>query len=134
MAQSGLIVRRSVRHEIVLPARVRVAAEHSEAIRYAKGVADSDGWMNIDLVDFATGGVGFISTVFFPRGAAIQLRIPAQDDPAAQPLVDIACRVMRVQMTDRRPAYLVGAAYTVTDDASLAQVDALIARIEGENH
>lgn len=133
MAQSGLIIRRSVRHEIVLPAWVRIAPEHAESVRYAKGVTDPEGWLAVDLVDFASGGAGFISSVYLPRGAIVQVRIPSPDSEGGVPLVNIRCRVMRVQMTDRRPAYLVGVAYMDTDDANLAQIDAMIALIEGEN-
>jgi hypothetical protein len=130
MAQSGLIIRRSVRHEIVLPAKVRVSTEHAEAVRYAKGVADAEGWILVDLVDFASGGSGFISTVYLPRGLVLELQIPGR--PGESSLTLARTRVVRVQMTDRRPAYLVGVAYVDPDDQTLANVDAMLARIEGE--
>ncbi len=131
MTQSGLIIRRSVRHEIVLPAQVRVAPEHAETVRYARGVADNQGWIPVDLVDFATGGAGFICTVYAPRGVVLELRIPDPNRPDSRPLVVARTRVVRVQMTDRRPAYLVGVAYLEPDDATTAQIDAMLARIEG---
>lgn len=130
MAQSGLIIRRSVRHEIVLHAKVRVAPEHAETVRYAKGIADSDGWISVDLVDFATGGSGFISTVYLPRGLVLELQIPGR--PGEPALTITRTRVVRVQMTDRRPAYLVGVAYIESDDQTNANVDAMLARIEGD--
>lgn len=132
MAQSGLIIRRSVRHEIVLPARVRVAPDHAETVRFAKGVTDADGWITVDLVDFASGGAGFISSVYMPRGVVLELRIPAPDAPDGPALVTTRTRVVRVQMTDRRPAYLIGVAYVNPDDASIAQINAMLARIEGD--
>lgn len=133
MAQSGLIIRRSIRHEIVLPARVRVAPEHAEFVRYAKGVADTEGWIGVDLVDFASGGAGFISTVFMPRAAVLELRIAHPDRPDAPPLVSARTRVVRVQMTDRRPAYLVGVAYLDPDEIAVAQINDMLARIEGDS-
>lgn len=133
MAQSGLIIRRSVRHEIVLPAKVRVAPDHADAVRFAKGVTDSDGWIAVDLVDFASGGAGFISGVYLPRGVVLELRIPASDPAGAPPLVSTRTRVVRVQMTDRRPAYLIGVAYLNPDDASIEQINAMLARLEGDS-
>jgi hypothetical protein len=132
VAQSGLIIRRSVRHEIVLPARVRVAPDHAETVRFAKGVTDADGWILVDLVDFASGGAGFISGVYLPRGVVLELRIPPPDAPDGPVLVSTRTRVVRVQMTDRRPAYLVGVAYLNPDDASIVQINAMLARIEGD--
>jgi hypothetical protein len=132
VAQSGLIIRRSVRHEIVLPARVRVAPEHAESVRFAKGVTDSDGWILIDLIDFASGGAGFISGIYLPRGVVLELRIPAPD-ANGQTLVSTRTRVVRVQMTDRRPAYLVGMSYLSPDEASIAQINAMLSRIEGSS-
>ncbi len=137
MAQSGLIIRRSVRHEIVLPARIRVALEQVESVRFAKGVTDSEGWIGVDLVDFASGGAGFISTVYLPRGAILELRIAAPglpDGADAPSLVSVRTRVVRVQMTDRRPAYLVGVAYLDPDEQAVAQINTMLSRIEGETN
>jgi hypothetical protein len=133
VAQSGLIIRRSVRHEIVLPARFRAAPEHAESIRYAKGVADADGWINVDLVDFASGGAGFISTVYVPRGGIVELCLPGPTPGDRPRLVVPRSRVVRVQMTDRRPAYLVGVAYLDLDDATSESVNAMLSLIEGDS-
>lgn len=130
MAQSGLIVRRSVRHEIVLPARVRVAPEHAEDIRFAKGVTDQDGWIDCDLVDFAAGGAGFVCTAFFPRGCVIEMQIPTSGDER-QPAFLCRARVMRIQMTDRRPAYLIGTAFVDMSEEQDAAVSALLDRLDG---
>ena len=64
MTDSGLIVRRSVRFEISLPARMRVAAHHADALSFAKGVCDEDRWIDVNIIDFAAGGLGFIAEVF----------------------------------------------------------------------
>ncbi len=130
MPNSGLIVRRSIRHEVVLPARVRVAPEHAMTVRFAKGVTDSDGWIGCSLIDFAASGVGIITEVLLPRGAAIELELPdggAPDTPAFR----ARCRVMRVQMTDRRPAYLVGLAFTDQSEATMKSIETLLDRLEG---
>ncbi|MEM9373766.1 MAG: PilZ domain-containing protein [Planctomycetota bacterium] len=130
MPKTGLIVRRAVRHEVVLPAKVRVAPEHTQTVRFAKGVTDEGGWITCDLIDFAIGGAGVISGVFFPRGAALELLIPA-DDPNEPPTLRLSCRVMRVQMTDRRPAYLIGLAFSESSDETNAAVEQFLDRLEG---
>lgn len=129
MAESGLIVRRSVRHEIVLPVLVRVAPEHADEIRFAKGVTDPQGWITCDLVDFATGGCGFVTPCYFPRGSILEVRLTLPGDTS--PALDTRARVMRVQMTDRRPAYLVGVAFVETEEQVQNQIDAILDRIEG---
>ena len=54
MADSGLIVRRSVRFEISLPGRVRVAPHHADALGFAKGVTGEDRWIEVDIDAEAT--------------------------------------------------------------------------------
>jgi len=130
MAQSGLIVRRSTRHEIVLPAKVRVAPEHAQEIRFAKGVTNAEGWIDCDLVDFALGGAAVVTGCLLPRGAAIEMLLPESDE-SSPPILRVRCRVMRVQMTDRRPAYLIGFAFVSPDDQATRSIEALLDRLEG---
>lgn len=130
MSKSGLIVRRSIRHEIVLPAKVRVAPEHAQTVRFAKGVTDLDGWFDCDLIDFASGGAGVVGHVFLPRGSAIELMLP-DAEPSNPPMLRTRCRVMRIQMTDRRPAYLIGLAFTDIEDHTKHAIDTILDRLEG---
>jgi len=130
MSNSGLIVRRTERFEISLPARVRVAMNHIEAVQFAKGVVDSDRWVNIDVVDFAEGGLGFVTEVFFARGLELEVEIPNIGNPD-DVLIRCEMQVKRVQMTDRRPAYLIGCAFVGIDDEKKASIDALIERVLG---
>lgn len=132
MSQSGLIVRRSIRHELVLPAKVRIAPEHAETVRFVKGVADANGWINCDLIDFASGGAGVVTTVLLPRGASIELLLPSED-PTQPPHLQLRTRVMRVLMTDRRPAYMVGLAFTDLDEHAVEAIEALLDRLEGKS-
>lgn len=133
MSQSGLIVRRSVRHEVVLPARFRVAPEYADAVRFARGVTDEHGWVGVHLVDYAHGGAGFVSELFLPRGVTVELQILDANSPIPRPLLHVRCRVMRVQMTDRRPAYLIGVAFVEPDDATQTAIDALLDQLDGIN-
>jgi c-di-GMP-binding flagellar brake protein YcgR len=130
MTASGLMVRRSERHDVALPAKVRVAPEHREAVVFAKGVCDEDGWLAVDLVDFSMGGFGFAATYFFPRGVKLEIKItsPADQD---QVLLDCLIRVMRVQMTDRRPAYMCGAAFADMNGDVQDQIEKLLDILDG---
>lgn len=132
MASSGLIVRRSERFEISIPSRVRVAAYHAELLHFVKGVTDADRWIEVDLIDFATGGVGFIVDVFMPRNMDLELEIPDFDDPKGGEVM-LRCRmkVKRVQMTDRRPAYQIGCSFIDLDDQVQESIDQLTARLRG---
>lgn len=131
MSSSGLIVRRSERFEISLPGRVRVAAHHAEALNFAKGVAGPDRWINVDVIDFASGGLGFIADVFMPRNVDLEVEIlnfQGQTDNAA---LNCTMRIKRVQMTDRRPAYQIGCSFINVDQDVQDQIDALIDRLRG---
>jgi len=132
MSNAGLIVRRSERFEISLPARVRVGMLHIDAVKFAKGVSDPERWINVDVVDFAQGGIGFVTELFFARAMSLEIEIPNVGDPGGAPLIQCEMQVKRVQMTDRRPAYLVGCAFVGLDDEKKITVDAMIQRLMGE--
>lgn len=131
MTNSGLIVRRSERFEISLPARVRVAGHHTDQLSFAKGVAGSDRWVEISIVDFASGGMGFVAGVFMPRNLDLELEIMDFQDPEAPPLLSCTMKIKRVQMTDRRPAYQIGCSFIEVDEEIRGQIDALIAKLRG---
>ncbi|HCT46342.1 MAG TPA: hypothetical protein DF699_14135 [Phycisphaerales bacterium] len=128
---SGLIVRRSVRFEIVMPARVRVAPHHAEILNFTKGVCDDDRWIDVDVIDFAAGGLGFIIDVFLPRNVDLEIEVFDFHDKSNPPLLSCTLRVQRVLMTDRRPAYQIGCSFTDQDEESKAQVEALIEKLSG---
>jgi hypothetical protein len=132
MADSGLIVRRSVRFEISLPGRVRVAAHHAEALGFAKGITGEDRWIDVDIVDFAQGGLGFISSVFFPRHVDLEIDIPGFHEYDDESLLRCMIKVHRVQMTDRRPAYKVGSGFIELDESAQEQINTLIDRLSSE--
>lgn len=131
MSNSGLIVRRSERYEISIPARVRISAINAESVQFAKGVTDADRWVQIDVVDFAQGGVGFVSDLFFARGIHLDLEIRQTDDMTTDPMIQTQMVVRRVQMTDRRPAYLVGCSFNDLDDKSQESIAELLFRLSG---
>lgn len=132
MSTSGLIVRRTERFEISLPAKVRVAMQHVETVQFAKGVTGEDRWIDVDVVDFSEGGVGFISAIFFPRSADLELMIPESSEFNSEVLLQCEMRVKRVKMTDRRPAYLVGCSFYGVDEQGQRSIEVLIDRLLGE--
>ncbi len=132
MAASGLIIRRNERHEISLPAQVRVSFSHTELVKLSKGTAGEKGWVNVHLIDFSENGIGIVTEVFFPRGSVLEVRVPDLGDPeGAGELLRCEMRVMRVQMTDRRPAYLIGGAFVDPGNETRGQIEALLDRLDG---
>ena len=131
MSNSGLIVRRSVRFEISLPARVRVAPHHAEALNFSKGVTDENRWINVDVIDFASGGMGFVLNVYLPRNVDVEIEIPDFHDQNAEPMLQCMLKVKRIQMTDRRPAYQVGCSFTEVDEESRKSIEQMIDRLRG---
>ncbi len=131
MSKSGLVIRKNERHEVSLPARARVAYSHAELIKFANGVANPDGWIDVHLIDFSSNGIGLITTNFFPRGSLIEVEVPDIGEESESVMINCQMRVMRVQMTDRRPAYLIGGAYTEIDDELESQIENLMLRLQG---
>lgn len=131
MPNSGLIVRRAVRFEISLPARIRVASYHIESMNFAKGVCGDDRWVEVDMIDFAAGGLGFVSPVYLPRNVDIEMEIPDFQETGQPVMLNCLMRVQRVQMTDKRPAYQIGCSFIELDDVANQQIDALIDRLSG---
>lgn len=132
MSKSGLIIRRNERHEVSLPARARVSFSHADVIKLGKGGGGKDGWVEVHLIDFSRAGVGIISSTFFPRGALIEIEVPDLESDTRGVLIRCEMRVMRVQMTDRRPAYLIGGAFTELDEDVETQISSLMDRLNGE--
>ncbi len=132
MTDSGLIVRRSIRFEISLPGRVRVAPHHADALSFAKGVCGPERWISISIIDFAQGGLGFMTEVFLPRSVDLEIEIPGYNEGDKQVLLNCLVRVQRVQMTDRRPGYKIGGAFINPDEATRKQIGDLIDRLSNE--
>jgi hypothetical protein len=132
METQPVIVRKSVRHDVVMRAAVCVSPEHAAKVRFSQAAGARDGWLDVDVVDFATGGLGFVSSVFIPRRCVLTVRIfgPEPDSPARATL---PVRVQRVAMTDRRPAYLVGTAFEKPAPEAVAAIDSLMDLLGSES-
>lgn len=134
-----LIVRRTQRYDIVLPARFVVDDEHLDRVRYSG--RGRDGWIDADVMDFGAGGVGFMCEVFIPRKALLRIRIfppgsNLSDQPIDEeqiPLLEGTVRVQRVVMTDRRPGYLVGTSFTEPNQKLDRQIDEMLELLKGDD-
>jgi len=129
---AGLIIRRNERHDLALPARFAVAPPHREMLRFASSVASRDGWVDCDLIDFSTGGLGVISDVFVPRMARLRIRV-YRDEKREELVLEAPVRVQRAVMTDRRPAYLVGTAFEDLERETHGRVEKMLALLGGED-
>jgi hypothetical protein len=110
-------LRRDVRHQVALRAQVCVAPVHGQSVRLSAGCGAKDGWVEADAVDFSLGGVGLITTVFFPRHTIVRVRLLSPGDEY-KVLFEGDAIVRRAVMTDRRPAYHLGTSFhSLGDDA-----------------
>ena len=130
---SGVMVRHTQRYDASLRARISICPEHAPVIRLAPGSGVKDGWIDMDVVDFSSGGIGLVSLVWLPRRTLVQFQLHAPGREREEPVVQGRTRVQRVTMTDRRPAYLLGTAFETPVDPKLrAEMEALIAMFECE--
>lgn len=113
-----------------MSARVAIAPEHAALVRFSTGSGARDGWIEAGVVDVSNGGVGLMTTVFIPRRCRVILRLRADDAPDAPVLLEAGARVMRIVMTDRRPAYLVGTSFEGLSPETASALDALMSRME----
>ncbi len=124
MAVSQVIVRRAVRHDVAMRAQVCVNALHASLVRVSAAAGIKDGWIDADAVDFSLGGVGVISTVFFPRHTVVRLRLLSPGEVPTT-LFEGDCVIRRVVMTDRRPAYHLGTSFHLLDAEAQKQIEAM---------
>jgi hypothetical protein len=130
--QLQVIVRRSVRYDVGIRGSVAIAADHAQLVRFGGGAGTREGWLDVDVVDFSSSGMGMMSQVFIPRRSLLLVRAYGYG-PGAPVIVEVPVRVQRVCMTDRRPAYLIGTAFADPPPKSIEQINALLRLLEGED-
>jgi hypothetical protein len=128
--QHQSIVRRSVRYDVLIRASMAILPEHGGLIRFGAGSGARAGWVDVDLVDFSSSGVGLMSPVFVPRRALINVRLYGYG-PEAPVILEAPVRVQRVYMTDRRPAYLIGTSFADPSQKSIEQINGLMELLAG---
>jgi len=126
-----LSIRRTVRHEVFLPARIAVAPEHAEIVRLAS-TSPGEPSIEVDLIDFSAGGVGMISQTYLPRNCLIQVRVLSPDENQSEPLFEAIAQIQRIVMTDRRPAYLIGTSFIDLTPKQQEQIDAVLATLDDD--
>lgn len=128
-ADPGVIVRRARRYDVVLPASIGVGQAHEDLVRFGPRAGDRSGWIEGDLLDIGTAGAGFMGTTFMPRGTAVSLRLFELGKRDEDPMLEIKGTIVRVVMTDRRPAYLLGVGFDPEDVKAQKHVEALLDRL-----
>ena len=128
----GISVRRSERHEVVLPISIRISGQSTEAVRFREGLFQEPSLIRGDLIDLSRGGVGLMVTEFLPVGFRGEFRIHPPGSDADRPLLISKIRVQRTRMTDSRPAYFLGAAFVDIDAVFEHDLEMLLNRLRGE--
>lgn len=128
--QPNVIVRNAVRHDLCLRGQVRILPEGEGGVRLASPAGAREGYLDVDVVDIATGGLGFISLAFLPRKCLLEVRVYGPGD-AAGIVLTARSRIQRVCMTDRRPAYLMGCSFDNLTPESKAQLESLLNALSG---
>lgn len=137
-SHTGLIFRKSARFDVSLSARLRVAEAHAKAVHLTAASGVRQGWLAVDLVDFSAGGIGLLSGVFVPRRSLIQVEIFGLEGEKGGMAISGVARTKRVVMTDRRPAYLIGASFEDPPQELQSQIEQMLLLLggepEGESH
>ncbi len=131
-SHTGLIFRKSARFDLSLTARIRVAEAHAKAVHLTAASGIRQGWLPVDLVDFSAGGIGLLSGVFVPRRSLIHVEVFGLEGEKAGPSIAGVARTKRVVMTDRRPAYLIGASFEDPPQELQAQLERMLLLLGGE--
>jgi hypothetical protein len=127
--QDGLTVRRSTRYDVVLRADIAVADVHDSLVCFSSRVTVKDDRLSVDVVDFSAGGLGIMCTQFIPRKCMVRFRVFDPLREQAPPLLEGTARVQRIQMTDRRPGYLLGTSFEDNGADFGVQLDELLRRM-----
>ena len=133
MGEQDFAIRRTQRHDLALPARFCVAPEHAGVVKFSAASGARDGWIDGGVVDVSSGGLGLVSPIFVPRRCLVTVRVRAEESDESPTILEVAARVQRIVMTDRRPAYLLGTAYEgMTADTTRA-LQAFMSRLEHDH-
>jgi len=123
MAQTPeqLVVRQHERYLCRLPAKVRVGDGYTDQVSLPRSVGDGAGGVEVVVVDCSGGGLGIETPVLFPRGCRLRVSLTGGPTP-----VELAVRVQRVTMQDRRPTYYIGLSFVGSGDMHAANIDSAL--------
>ena len=127
-----LLLRRTTRHAVSLRALVSVSPAHRGLVRLSQSLGGRDAWLPGDVVDFSGGGIGVITTCFFPRGCRAWIKVLTGAAETEKTLMAVECTVHRVVMTDRRPAYLLGLGWFAPTEVTQSKIAEVLDILAGE--
>jgi hypothetical protein len=119
------MVRQSVRYDVSIRGSIAVDSEHAVHLRFGAAAGAKEGWVDLDIIDFSSNGIGMISSVFVPRKTVLLVRAYSYG-PDSQLILEVPVRVQRVCMTDRRPAYLIGTSFADPGPEATRQINDLL--------
>lgn len=129
--QPPVIIRHSARHDLVMRAEVSIAPGQRALLKFASAAGARDGWLDADVLDVSSGGLGLVIRLFIPRRALARVRLFI-DEAGKERVIECQVRVQRVIMTDRRPAYLLGTSFEGLTAAEIEGLDQLIERLNAD--
>lgn len=124
---ANLVVRQYKRLSCRLQAEVAPADEARAALRLARGVVTSTGWLRATVFDFGSGGIGIRSEVFLPQGSVLRAKV---FDHAGALLLDTRVRAQRIQMVGPQTQFEIGTAFVDPPSSLQESLDRLFRYIE----
>lgn len=120
-----LVVRQHERYLCRVAGKARVAEEMGERVVLASSAGDGAGGVQMTVVDCSRGGLGLETSVFFPRGCRLKLTVEGLlvegPDHGMRP-GELAVRVQRATMTDRKPTYYLGLSFVGEGDLHVSLI------------
>lgn len=121
--------RSASRHDVALDATLTLRAPDNEQVRFSRSAVALDGSWHATVVDVSEGGLGAICELYVPTWARVHVHIPWPGQPE-RPLFDMDCMARRIQMIDRRPAYLIGLQFDDSSESAHQSLEEFMTLIE----
>lgn len=118
------------RREVALAASIALPEQASGQVRVTAGVLNRFSRIDGTLMDISSGGAGLVIGEYVPKWSPVILGVHRTSE-AEGALVRARGIVRRVQMLDRRPSYLIGVGFEEMDAQTAADLETLLAEIDG---
>ncbi len=112
-------------------AEISISPTQSSLVKFASAAGAREGWLEADVLDVSSGGLGLVTRLFIPRRALARVRLYTNDG-GTESVLECQVRVQRVIMTDRRPAYLLGTSFESLTAAEIQALDQLLDRLNAD--
>lgn len=120
---NDLSVRQYKRYQCDLASLVRIDDADAAAVQFSPMASASPRSVESRVTDTSHGGLGLSSAVYIPPGTRLVVVLGT-----GQSASEFQVRVQRVRMTDRKPTFYIGTAFSGTSAEQSANVEALLAR------